>query len=154
MATVFSWNSTGLFLVLSACCAYSTIYIQYSLVLLPRWCSWLFTSQGHHKPQRAPSPHGLGELFLWLQALPDVSLSPASCGTAELPHLEMLIWVLGAFRCLAPGWERQLATWTLLKVPWQSSFRDKFLKYGEMYYQEMFHLKNGGGGKCVMRGIT
>lgn len=80
-------------------------------------------------PQTSVSPYGLGGLFWWLQTLPDVPLSPASCGTAKLPHLGMLIWVLGAFRCLAPGCEGQLATWTPFKVPWQSSFRDKFNKY-------------------------
>lgn len=60
-------------------------------ILLPRLCNQLITSLEPHKSKLAPSPYGLGELFWWLQALPDAPLSLADWGTAKLPHQGMPI---------------------------------------------------------------
>lgn len=136
MATVFSWNNPGLFLVLSVW-----------HILLPRTCNWLLSSQGHHKPQGALSPKCAGRILL-------VAAGPARCSSLPCQLWDSKAATSGnaglgtwGFQVLCSRLRRTTGNMdTVQRSLAKFSFRDKILKYGEKYHQEMPTLKMGERG--------
>lgn len=92
-------------------------------ILLPRQSAHCFPRA--HKPKPAPSPYGLGELFWWLQVLPDALFVLAGWGTAKLTHQGCWSGCLAVRICRL--WRATGSLEKILKSPGKAVLETNFL---------------------------